>query len=556
MMSLDGRFLSRLGNELNSELSNGRIQKIHQLGRADFLFQIRQNSENKQLVLSVSSGLGRIHLSRHDYDKNAVPSGFVMFLRKHLESGVVLSVASVKGDRVVQIAIQNTNEIGMTVQYSLYLELMGKYTNLIVADGNDIVIDSFLHISPFEENSRALMRGLKYELPEDHKINPEQVDIVVHWLETTPDITPKLMLESIRGTSPLFAAYFFDQFPKQSLPIGAYYKILDSIPTSPTKTIAAKTKFYYFDLFDAGEKTTYPTLSDLLDEYYYDLSRHERMKQIGNNVAALVKRELEKAANKLDKLAADWDAALQADKHRLIGDLIKANQMAIAKGMTQLSVFDYEQDREVTIKLDPLLSPSENLQSTYKKYKKLKAAVGHIQTQIEKTKTDIEYFTELAAQIELADQNDLVEIVDELAKQGYLKAKPTSKKPQKPHVETYLDEAKTIYYVGKNNLQNETVTHKLAVATDWWFHVQKMPGSHVVAHFSGPLTESIVRTAANLAVLQSKARQSASVPVDYTQVRYIKKIPGKKGSFVSYTNQKTIYIDPDPKLKDQLTTKK
>jgi predicted ribosome quality control (RQC) complex YloA/Tae2 family protein len=554
-MSLDGRFLKRLARELDERLSSGRIQRIQPLAKAEFLFLIRAKGENLKLLISASAGLNRIHLTNRDADYSTNVSGFCSFLRKYLEGGQIETVEAKNNDRIVALRIRNTDEIGKIASYDFYVELMGKYANLVVVDDNGIILESFLHISPFEGRERALLKGLAYTLPEEHKIPFDDVERVVQWLESTDDLTPKAMLQQICGTSPQFAAAFFERFATQPLPIGAFYRALEEAPTVPTMTYGEKTRFYYFDLFEGVTKKTYATLSELLDEYYDEQSRRERMKQIGSNVTLLVKRELEKAKNKLEKLMQEREAALHCDPLRIEGDLIKEHQSELIKGMREFQAYSHELQKTVNVRLDPLLSPIENMTAVYKRYRKQKHAIGPIESHIERTKDDIAYFEELTVQIEQADQNDLREIVDELSGLHYLKAKPTKKKNVKVQIETYLDESGNRYLVGKNNLQNDALTHRIASPGDHWFHVQKLPGSHVVVQTLSPLDEAIIRHAANLAAVYSKGRYNSSLPVDYTLVKHVKKVPGKKGSFVTYTNQKTIYVDPDPALISRLKKK-
>jgi predicted ribosome quality control (RQC) complex YloA/Tae2 family protein len=557
LLSLDGRFLQRLASELHNVLQEGRIQKIHQLAKADFLWMIRTPGKNHQLILSTSSGFGRIHLTSYDYDKPFLPSGFCMFLRKYFEGGLIQGIRSVSGDRIIEIKIQNTSEIGETSLYYAYLELMGKYTNFIITDDSNIIIESYLHISILEGKDRAFMKGLKYELPQDSKIDPNDEEAVFETLASFSELSSKQLIEHIKGTSPLFADYFVSTFPTQTLPMNEYFRYLQTIDNHPTMSVGKKTKFYYFDVFDEGIKTYYESLSAMLDVFYFERSRNERMKQIGKNIVSFVKRELDKNVYKLEKLENELIQAKNNESLRMDADLIKSNQHLIQKGMRKLVSFHYETNQERSVSLDPLLSPVENLQQAYKRYKKQKSAVGHIEHQIELTKQEIEYFDQLTAQIDIADASDILEIADELSFQNYLKAKPSNKKKSsKINADIFEDHTQTIYTVGKNNLQNEVITHKLGKPNDWWFHVQGMPGSHVLVQSTSVLSEPIIRYAAQLASLYSKARLSSSVPVDYTQIKFIKKIPGKKGYFVSYSNQKTIYIDPDPSMIASLKKKK
>ncbi len=555
-MSLDGRFLHHLAKELNQILPYGRIQKISQLAKTDFLFMVRTVGQTLSLLISVSSGLGRIHLSNKDYDNTYIPSGFCMLLRKHLEGGVIQSVSSLQGDRIIEIVVSNISETGDSVTLSLFVELMGKYANLIVTDEQKVIIDSFLRVSPFDETSRTILKGLRYQIPEDGKINPFDGNQIQDWFVHHPDWTPKDFIEAIRGSSPLFADYYYQSIQNTTMSAIEIYQTLLAIPVTPTLYRKDKVKFYYFDVFPNGEKQFFSTLSELLEDIYFERSKQERVRQIAKNITATIKRELERNKDKLEKLTKEWMVALQADRIREEADFLKAYQHELKKGEQEFQAFDYKTNQIRVVKLQPLLSPTEQVQSFYRKYKKQKNAVMHLETQMASTQDQVAYFEQLQGQLDLLTIPDFLEIATELGKDPLTPKQGARKKPTKTHFDTYEDQHKTIYYVGKNNLQNEQLTHKIAKATDWWFHVQHSSGAHVVVSTSKEMDEYTIRMASQLASLHSPARLSSSVPVDYTLIRNVKKIAHKPGFFVQYKNQKTIYIDPNPAILNQLKRKK
>lgn len=556
LLSLDGRFLHHLAQELHQALKNGRIQKIVQLAKTDFLFMIRSVGQTHSLLISLSSGLGRIHLTNKEYDNTFIPSGFCMLLRKHIEGGIIQSIQSMAGDRIIEMVITNISEMGDSVQLSLYVELMGKYANLIVVDEKAVIIDSFLRVSPFDEVARTIIKGLPYQTPKDGKIDPFDLNRVHQWLLLTPEWTPKDFIEAIRGSSPLFAEYYYQSCQNTTKSSFEVYQSLLSVPINPLLYRKDKVKFYYFDVFTSGEKQFFPTMSQLLEDVFYERSKQERVRQIGKNITTYIKRELDRNRDKLEKLTKEWMLALQADRIREDADFLKANQHELKRGDTSFQAFDYQTNQLREVKLNPLYSPSEQVQFFYRKYKKQKNAVMHLATQMEATKDQIAYYEQLHGQLDLLAIPDLLEIATELGKDPFLPKQSSKKKPTKTHFDTYEDHQKTIYYVGKNNLQNEQLTHKIAKITDWWFHVQGNSGAHVIVSTFKELDEFTIRTASQLASLHSPARLSSSVPVDYTLVRNVKKIAHKPGFFVQYKHQKTIYIDPNPTIFTQLKRKK
>jgi len=548
-MSLDGRFLAFLGNELNQDLQMGRIQKIYQLTKTDFLLLIRANSKNLQLMISLSTSLTRIHLTKFHVDRPDNPGGFCMLLRKYIEGGVILKISTIESDRMMDILIQNTNEMGETKDFHLIMEIMGRYANLIVADDQFVIIDAYKHISPFEDSNRTILKGAAYVVPEDDRINPNDLEKALSFLNNVVDPTYQDLINAFKGFSPLLAKFVISLAKDKNISVTSAFQAMLSYPIQPTLYLENGThKFYYCDVFPFGEKQSFPTLSLLLDAFYNESSKLERMKQLSKNVYQLAKREYEKNKNKLEKLTRELDIAKHSESIRVKGDLIIQNLHQIQRGDVILKAFDYENNQSIDINLDRLLTPIQNANQYYKKYKKSKVAITYIEEQITITNNQIIYFDLLINQIENAQYNDLDEIHEELSKLGYLRTKNKKLRKGRPNYDTYVDPDGVTIYVGKNNLQNEYVTHKLAKSNEWWFHTKEIHGSHVVVSKSGELSETTIRSAAMLASYFSKGRLSSSVPVDYTLVKYVKKIPGALGSFVQYTNHKTIYIDPSESI--------
>lgn len=552
-MSLDGRFLAFLGNELNHDLEQGRIQKIYQLTKTDFLFLIRANSKNLQLSISLSTSLTRIHLTKVHVDRPDNPGGFCMLLRKYLEGGVILLVKTIDSDRIVDICIQNVNDFGETKTSHLIMEIMGRYANLIVADESMTIIDAYKHLSPFEESTRTILKGALYVPPLDQRIDPFDREKALLKLHQMPDPSVQDLISAFKGFSPLLSKFVLRVAQEKNISVSESFQEMLDLPIHPTLFIENGVhRFYYTDVFPSGEKHIFSSLSALLDTFYGESAKIERMKQLSKNIYQLAKREFEKNKNKLEKLTRELDTAHKAEQLRINGDLILQNLHQIHRGDLLLKTNNYETGETIEIELDRLLTPIQNANLYYKKYKKSKNAIGFIEEQIEITNQQIRYFDLLIHQIENAQYNDLDEIHEELSKLGFLRTKNKKLRKGRPYYFTYIDEEGVLIYVGKNNLQNEYITHKLAKSNEWWFHTKDIHGSHVVVSKSGELTETTIRTAAMLAAYFSKGRLSSSVPVDYTLVKNVKKIPGSLGSNVQYHSQKTIYIDPDESIFERI----
>ncbi|MDE7213649.1 MAG: NFACT RNA binding domain-containing protein, partial [Anaeroplasmataceae bacterium] len=302
------------------------------------------------------------------------------------------------------------------------------------------------------------------------------------------------------------------------------------------------------------ENESYPSLSNLLDEVYYQADNQSKIKSKTNDLVSFIERQIHKNEKKIKKLQTEAIEASHAEEYKIKGELLLSYPNLKAKE-SKVSVFNYYTNQEEIIDLDSKYDIITNSQKYYKKYQKTKTAVHYIDEQLKLAESEIEYFKILLAQLKCASINDAIEIKQELIENRYLLDTPIkAKKKAKPNFLTYIVDDVFIY-VGKNNLQNEYLTHKLAKPNDFWFHVQNASGSHVIVS-TNELTENLCRTAAMLAANYSSLNESSSIPVDYTQIRNIKKIPGKRNCFVTYTKQKTIYIDIDKKILDNLKVKK
>lgn len=544
-VSVDGRFIAYLAKELNEKTQNIRINKISQLSKADFLFYL---SANQNLYLSLSTSLARIHLAKEKYSNFVTPGGFCMFLRKYIEKGIISSVAALNSDRIIEIKVNNRNDIGDLTDYYLIIELFGRYANLIILDENRIILNAYKHIHPFENIDRIIVNGIKYSLPKDDKISADNL-VEIETFFNKEEVTFQDIINNIRGVSPLLAKYIVQEAHYKSSKMFEVYKDVFNKIAQPTKSTK---HFYYIDILD-DDKIYYNTISELLEVQFMEASSLDRVKQIHKYLHTFIKNTLDKNVNKLEKLTKDLNEAQNNQINRIKGDLLLQNNNLIDKTKTEVKLYSYELDEEINIEIDRMSCPVDNANKYYNRYKKQKSAIKHIEGQIDLTKKEINYFDDLINQLsDNYDIKDLEEIQEELISNRYLAKKKDKSKTKNPNYNIYFDELGIQIVVGKNNIQNNYLTHKLAKNDFTWFHVQKQTGSHTIVMSSQELTEPTIRAAANLAALYSKSKLSSSVPVDYTKIKYVKKVPGEVGSYVTYTNQKTIFIDPDETLLQKL----
>lgn len=536
-MPLDGIFIHHLTNELNSILKGGKINKISEPAALDIILNIRAKNENgkienHQLLISSSLDMPRLYITNKKTTSIDVPKNFCMVLRKYIERGIITDICQYNNDRLILIKILSSNELGDSNNFTLAIELMGRNSNVILLNDDNIIIDAMRKLPPNEDVSRLIIPKAKYQFPDSNSnINPFNLK----------DEDEILDVNSLEGVSKPVKNYL----KEENIQIQKYLQL-------PVKAVIYKNdnKFDFYILpllYSEQEKNNFKSISEMLDTYYSEY------KQIYTDKAKylkkVVKNKLGHFVNKLDNLEKDLQEANKNLIYNKYGILLQANLYKITKGMKSIIVDDFIYNTgSIEITLDDKFDPSHNLKRIFQKGKKAKNAIEMVQIQIELTNNEINYLDTILSQIDFASSVDLDEIKDELVKNKYLKQQKQQKpKNKKINITKYYLNDNTIL-VGKNNIQNDYITHHLANSYDWWFHVKDAPGSHVVFKMPGidyVLTEQDIRYCANLAASFSKLSTSSTVPVDYLPVKYIKKIPKTKGCEVTYTNQKTIYIDPN-----------
>lgn len=535
-MPYDGLFIHYLCEELNNTLVNGKINKIVDPSSLDILMQVRAKNlqgkiQNYDLYISASLDMPRIYITNKKYSSMDVPKNFCMVLRKYLERGIINSITQYQNDRLIKISISSTSELGDSQDYYLIIELMGRNSNIILINDAGLIIDAIRKLPPTNEYSRLILPHAKYNYPVSQQINP---------FSLTKD--ELFNYDNLQGISRNTINFIIDH----------HLNVYDFIRQDVKPTIFKNEKHFdfYHVILSNNEVVTFNNLSSMLDTFYnnYKVIYNDKAKELKK----VIKNKIIHLQNKLDNLENDLLNAKNNLIYNEIGILLQANLYKVKKGDTKISVENFLSNNEIIeISLNPLLDASHNLAKIFQKGKKAKNALVMVNQQICLTKNEIVYLDEIYQQIDFANSNDLDEIKDELVINKYLKkSKQIKPKSKKINFTKIVFKENEIYF-GKNNLQNDYITHKLAKSYDWWFHVKDAPGSHVVFKMPHPnyqLTEDDIRYCANLASYYSKASSSSTVPVDYLQIKYLKKIPGLKGSQVTYTNQKTIYIDPDVNL--------
>ncbi len=538
---LDGIFFYKLALELNN-LSTGKIDKVQEVSEYEFLFTIRRNRVNYRLLISLSPNYPRINITEKTYSFPREPKSFTMLLRKYFEGAIVDSITTHETDRIITITTSRYSELGDFERISLIVEIMGRYSNLVIVKDNKI-IEALRHIGISEV--RSIMPNGNYEYPDTlgkvnpYKLSDKELKTILEEATTPKELTNKILGLSYNAAIRVFESDKYTNF----------INLINSNTPSISKDFK-DVNYYYTD-----GATKFDSYSKALDEFYSSVSLKDRIKSKTDNISQFIDKLITKNKKKLVKLDEDIKKAENAEIYKLYGELLIANSY-IDKKLDKIDVLNYYTNETITIPLDPKLYIKENANNYFKKYKKSKNTIIYANKEKEIALDEIDYFNLLKSQVENAQVvDDVLEIQDELIKEHYLTSSNKQTKKAKPKILTYEYNGNLIL-VGKNNIQNEIVTHELARKDSLWFHVKDAPGSHVVLQKSDDYTEDEIRLAANIASLYSPLKDSSSVPVNYTKVKYIKSIPGKRKCFVSITHEKTIYIDPDLSVLDGLKVKK
>lgn len=582
-MALDGSVVAGLTHELKSLLTGGYIAKISQPEKDALLLVIKNNGKQYRLFLSASAGLPLIYITETVKKAPLTAPVFCMLLRKHLSSSKILEVTQPSFERIIRIKTEHLDEMGdVSVKY-LLIELMGKYSNIILVDENEKILDGIKHVTAFVSSVREVLPNKEYFVPaQEGRISPFLADKEYFFGVILKKATTacKAIYQSVIGFSPIlaneicFLAGIDSDFPINSLKedeaerlFQAFQNIIKKLknnefqPTMYLDEEGDTVAFSSFPLKIYGdyEKQPFPSFSELLETYYGSKEASDRIRQKSTDLRKVIANAVERTSGKIDIFLKQLKDCEKMDKFRLYGELILANSYLAKEGEEFLIAMDYEAEKEVKIPLDPNLSIMENSQKNFEKYKRLKRTFDAVTTQLSDAKNELAHLETVKTSLDIAETaEDLVEIREELASFGYIKRKLQVNKKGKKVKETkskplhFLSSDGFDIYVGKNNFQNDYITFKLANGGDWWFHVKKRPGSHVVLLTGGKeVPDRAFLEAAKLAVHYSSATSGSTVSeaekveVDYVQRKEVKKPSGAKPGFVVYYTNYSLMADSD-----------
>ena len=563
-MNLDGLTMSVLAKELNERLQTGQIQKLYQIDKTTLLFKIRALNEDQSLVITVGA-TPAMYLSKPLQDLPKEPSSLCMFLRKHIEGSRIVKVEQINGDRIMCIQTDKLEMDGSITSTFIYVELMGKYSNCIfVQDG--IILESLIHVSPLMNRERSISPKLHYELPPNANrvsLMDFDYDEIKNLLTSFGDGTVQ---QSIRAIFNGFGKPLLDEVLLTSNLSGNEI-ISDLIPTQVDALAKAlyelkiklnesnglltlindnnKKAHATFILQNYKVLKEYSTISEALEESIHNTkSIHTADKELEKILTAAIKKE----EVRHQKIKDELDDTNKMDTYKLYGDIlmINAHLQVQYEPSIQLPNLLSEDGELLTIPLKPNLTIVENGQWYYKLYTKLKNRMVSGEYQLNASTTKLEYLKSILYSISLATTREsLEEIRKECMDAGIIKKskKPLSYKLGKSnYIHLTIDEGEI--FIGRNNQQNEYLTHRFAKPTDIWFHTQDIQGSHLILRLNVEPDDMILSKVAQYAAYFSKARETSKVPVDYTYIKNIKKPPGSPLGFVIFNTHQTMIVEP------------
>ena len=541
-MSFDGFFLHHMVEELRTELRNGRIQKINQPFDQELVLQIRSNRQSHRLLLSAHPVFGRIQLTETTFENPAQPSTFIMVLRKYLQGAVIESIEQIENDRIVEITVSNKNEIGDDIQATLIIEIMGKHSNILLVDkSSNKVLEVIKHIGFSQNSYRTLLPGATYLAPPSTEArNPFTIkDEKLFEILQTQELTAKNLQGLFQGLGRDTAFELENLLTDDRL---SNFRKFFNQETNPCLT----DKSFSCVPFSTKIEGHFSSLSQLLDVFYKDKAERDRVKQQASELIRRVENELQKNRQKLKKQEKELQATENAEEFRQKGELLTTFLHQVPNDQDQVILDNYYTNQPITISLDKALTPNQNAQKYFKRYQKLKEAVKYLTDLIEETKATILYLESVETVLSQAGLDEIAEIREELIQTGFIRRRQREKIQKRKKPEKYLaSDGKTIILVGRNNLQNEELTFKIARKEELWFHAKDIPGSHVVISGNLNPSDEVKTDAAELAAYYSKGRLSNLVQVDMIEVKKLNKPTGGKPGFVTYTGQKTLRVTPD-----------
>ena len=573
-MAFDGITIANMVKEFQDTIVGGKINKIAQPEADELLITIKNNKIQYRLLISASASLPLIYFTDKNKISPLTAPNFCMLLRKHIGSGKILSVTQPDMERAIEFRIEHLNELGDLCYKTLVVEIMGKHSNIIFLNEERMILDSIKHISGNVSSVREVLPGRDYFLPKtQEKYNPLTIteeEFFSFVCEKTTTLA-KALYTSLTGISPCiaeeicFRASLDGSQPAKSLDTPAkehlfhtFARVMVDVkegnfqPNIVYNEKEEPVEYAALPLTKYGDAPVknFSSMSQVLEQYYAQKDQITRIRQKSSDLRRIVQTALERNRKKLDLQSKQMKDTQKMDKYKVYGELINTYGYNLEEGCKSFKALNYYTNEEITIPLDPTMSPQENAKKYFDRYNKLKRTAQALEEQLKDTQEEIQHLESIGTALDIAlQENDLSQIKDELTEYGYIKKHYSGKRKKamaKSKPLHYISSDGYHIYVGKNNYQNDELTFKFATGNDWWFHAKKMAGSHVVVKSNNEeLPDRTFEEAGRLAAYYSSGRTAPKVEIDYIQKKHVKKPNGAKPGFVVYYTNYSLMIEPD-----------
>lgn len=590
-MPIDGLLFTRIGDELKNSLQNARVQAVYQPASTELVIHLRQPGRTHLLLISIDPALARVHLTQEEPENPLAPPAFCLLLRKYLIPGRIVDVRQPPFERILELRIEGRDDEGEPTERSLYVEIMGRHSNVILVRSDGLIVDAMKRVPQELNRYREILPNRPYvPPPAQERVHPDRLteEELGRMIRLVPAQTrpARVLAEHVAGFSPLAGR---EVVARAGLPLDvtreelkpgdlaalwrSFSEVMEAVRTGRSRPTAVtsgdKAEFWLMPLKSVeGEAREFDSVQEMLDWVYARRAAHEAFQRRHQALARSVEQHLRRVERKVAAQRQELQEADLAEEHRIAGDLITAYLHQISPGTSRVELPNfYEDGAPVILTLDPALSPAANAQAYYRKYQKAKKRLVKAKEQLDASLEEMAYLESVKTALRYSQSpEELREIHAELVQSGYMPEGPRERSGQskkdrgsqglrsgRPGAASSPLSLRSsdgfAILVGRNNRQNDLLTMGIARDDDIWLHAKEIPGAHVIIQTQGQeVPDTTLVEAAAVAAFFSQARESANVPVDYTRRKHVRKPKGARPGMVIYDHQRTLFVTPDREL--------